>query len=201
VTAGGGVGKREGDLRALENEGAVQGRRPPQHLKGFMMAHHIRSSRLETRTARLRLPRRLKPHAFVNISPGVGLGYRRCQSDGRWVVRVADGHGGYWTKAFALADDYEDADGDRILTFWQAQHQARAVARGENGASGRPFEDARRKFLAFVEQGIEPACLPLSPLSSERRSALCWRLDCAGGQTAHALQARGLALRNSSNRR
>jgi hypothetical protein len=136
----------------------VQGRRPPQYLKGFMMTRHIRSSWLETRAARLKLAIAKKPHKGPALAPGIHLDYRRNRGAGSWIVRTANGSGGYWTKAFALADDYEDADGDRILTFWQAQHRARAVARGENGASGRPFEDARRKFLAFIEQDIEPAC-------------------------------------------
>jgi hypothetical protein len=54
-----------------------------------------------------------KPYYGV-VSPNVHLGYRRTQTgSGRWVVRAADGAGGYWTKAFALADDYEPSDGAR----------------------------------------------------------------------------------------
>ena len=53
------------------------------------------------------------------------------------MVRVADGRGGNWTKGFAIADDHEDADGAHVLTYWQAQDRARALARG-NTDDGRP---------------------------------------------------------------
>ena len=55
-----------------------------------------------------------------------------------WVVRAADGHGGNWTKAFAVADDHEEANGETVLNFWQAQDRARALARGGE-SSNRPI--------------------------------------------------------------
>ena len=101
------------------------------------MARRPRSSRLETRTARLKLPVRKKPHDFTAIAPGIALAYRRNQGAGTWVVRVADGHGGNWTKGFAVADDHEPANGESACDFWQAQDKARALARG-NVDDGRP---------------------------------------------------------------
>jgi len=101
------------------------------------MARRPRAARLETRTARLKLKVRKKPHDFTSISAGIQLGYRRCKGAGRWVVKVADGHGSYWTKRVAYADDHENADGEHILTWWQAQDKARALARGKD-AGGRP---------------------------------------------------------------
>jgi len=101
------------------------------------MARRPRAARLETRTARLKLKMRKKPYDFTSISAGIQLGYRRCKGAGRWVVKVADGHGSYWTKRVAYADDHEDADGEHILTWWQAQDKARALARGKD-AGGRP---------------------------------------------------------------
>lgn len=101
------------------------------------MARRPRSAQLENRTSRLKLPVRRKPHAFTTIAPGIALGYRRCVGAGRWIVRVADGHGGNWQKAFAIADDHEAADGEHVLDFWTAQERARTVARG-SAASGRP---------------------------------------------------------------
>ena len=100
------------------------------------MARHTRATPLETRTARLKLPVQKKPH-YTALAPKIALGYRRNQSAGTWVVRVADGHGGHWTKGFAVADDHEDADGDHVLNFWQAQDKARSLARG-SVADGRP---------------------------------------------------------------
>jgi len=101
------------------------------------MARRRRSAQLETRTARLKLRVRKKPHDFTTIAPGIALAYRRNQGAGTWVVRVADGHGGNWTKGFAVADDHEDANGSSVLDFWQAQDKARTLARG-NIDDGRP---------------------------------------------------------------
>jgi integrase len=115
------------------------------------MARRPRSARLETRTNRLKLRIRKKPHDFVTISPGIALGYRRCVSAGRWVVKVADGHGGNWTKVVALADDHEDADGEHVLDFWQAQEKARTLARGGED-NGRPVTVA--EALADYERDL-----------------------------------------------
>jgi integrase len=101
------------------------------------MARRIRSSKLETRTARLKLPIRKKA-LFVTISPGVAVGYRRCKGPGRWCVRCADGHGGSWEKSFSIGDDFEQADGEHVLTYWQACDRARALARGTDAGAGRP---------------------------------------------------------------
>jgi integrase len=83
---------------------------------------------------------------FAKIGPRVGLGYRRNQTAGTWVLRVADGKGGNWTKAIGNADDFEEADGSNTLDFWQAQDRARAIARvgrdGE-GDDGKPATVSR----------------------------------------------------------
>ena len=98
------------------------------------MVHHTRSSKIENRSSRLKLPIRKKPY-FVTVAPRIALGYRRNQIAGSWVVRAADGHGANWTKTFAVADDHEEANGETVLTFWAAQDRARALARqGEGGA-------------------------------------------------------------------
>jgi integrase len=101
------------------------------------VARRPRASRLEVRTNRLKLPVREKPYDFTTIAPGIALGYRRNQTAGTWVVRVADGRGSNWTKRVGLADDHEDADGEHVLNFWQAIDKARKLARGTDDA-GRP---------------------------------------------------------------
>src|ERR1700745_3381716 len=98
---------------------AVRGRlRPlPAHsgtLISNSMARSIRSATLETRSARLRLPVSKVP-VFIKIGPKIGLGYRRNQTAGTWVVRLADGKGRNSRKAIGSADDYEEADGDKFL--------------------------------------------------------------------------------------
>jgi hypothetical protein len=100
------------------------------------MARRIRATNLEDRTNRLRLPIAGKP-VFAKIGLGVSLGYRRNRTAGTWVVRVADGKGGNWTKAIGIADDFESDSSGAALTFWQAQDRARIVARaGHAGADG-----------------------------------------------------------------
>lgn len=94
------------------------------------MARSARSANLETRTARLKLPVAKKP-VFTKIGPGTNLGYRRNQTAGTWVARVADGKGGNWTKAIGVADDFEQADGAFTLNFWQAQEKAKSLARAD----------------------------------------------------------------------
>lgn len=100
------------------------------------MARRVRSSALENRTQRLKLPVAKKP-IFVRVGIGVSLGYRRNQTAGTWVLRVADGKGGAWTSAIGRADDYEDADGSEVFDYWEAQDRAKTAARrGRKGASG-----------------------------------------------------------------
>jgi integrase len=103
------------------------------------MARRPRSSKLETRTNRLKLPVQQKPHCFTAIAPGIALAYRRGKDRNAWVVRVADGKGGNWLKNLpGIPDDFEDANGESVLTFWQAQDAARKLARG-TVESGRPI--------------------------------------------------------------
>src|SRR5215831_9946371 len=103
------------------------------------MARRPRSNSLETRTNRLKLPVRRKPHCFTAIAPGIALAYRRGKDRNAWVMRVADGKGGNWTKNLpGVPDDHEDANGESVQTFWQAQDKARKLARG-TVESGRPI--------------------------------------------------------------
>jgi integrase len=103
------------------------------------MARSTRSTKLETRTQRLELPVVKKP-VFVKIGPGLSLGYRRNQTAGTWVMRVANGRGGSWTRAIGNADDFDEADDNRFLTYWAAQDKARAIGGGDtNNAGAKPI--------------------------------------------------------------
>ena len=99
------------------------------------MARKVSFSALESRSARLRLKIRRRPYSGPSLARGIALMYRRNKTNGTWVLKASDGHGAYWTKAFALADDFEDADGKNVLTFYQAQDQAKKLARGEDGSA------------------------------------------------------------------
>ena len=66
----------------------------------------------------------------------MALLYRRNKTNGTWVLKASDGHGAYWTKAIAEADDFDESNGKTILTFFEAQDAAKKLARGENGSAG-----------------------------------------------------------------
>ncbi|MET4198756.1 site-specific integrase [Bradyrhizobium sp. LA6.12] len=99
------------------------------------MARKVSFSALESRSARLRLKIRRAPYPGPTLARGISLMYRRNKTNGTWVLKASDGHGAYWTKGFALADDFEDADTKNVLTFYQAQDQAKKLARGEDGST------------------------------------------------------------------
>jgi integrase len=99
------------------------------------MARRVRHSSLETRTARLKLAVRRKPYSGPSLARGVALLYRRNKSNGSWVLKASDGHGAYWTKAIAEADDHDESNGKTILNFFEAQDVAKKLARSEDGGA------------------------------------------------------------------
>jgi integrase len=99
------------------------------------MARKVSFSALESRSARLRLKIRRRPYSGPSLARGISLMYRRNGTNGTWVLKCSDGHGAYWTKGFALADDFEDANAVNVLTFYQAQDAAKKLARGEDGST------------------------------------------------------------------
>lgn len=118
------------------------------------MPRSARAPKLENRSSRLKLPIARKPE-FVRVAPGTSLGYRRTATAGSWVVRVADGKGGSWTKRIGTADDLSDSDGEAVLTFWEAQEKAKIAAHGGSDGTkrGTPItvERAADAYLASLE--------------------------------------------------
>jgi integrase len=101
------------------------------------VARKVRHSALESRSARLKLPVRRKPFNGPVLARGVSLLYRRNRGNGTWVLKASDGHGQYWTRRFADADDFDDSNGKSVLTFFEAQDAAKQLARGaEDGTAG-----------------------------------------------------------------
>src|SRR6516165_7357935 len=100
------------------------------------MARKVSFCALESRSARLRLKIRRRPYSGPSLARGIALMYRRNKTNGTWVLKASDGHGAYWTKGFALADDFEDSDGKEVLTFYEAQDAAKKLARGDDGSAG-----------------------------------------------------------------
>jgi len=106
---------------------------------------------------------------FVRIGPGVALGYRRTKTAGTWVLRVADGIGGHWTKRIADADDLQAADGGPTLDFWQAQERARGLAR----ASGKDEGDSGKLVTVAESPAMRPSCKRAAATAPTRRACAC----------------------------
>jgi integrase len=90
--------------------------------------------KLDSKTARLKLPVRKKPYTN-RVAPGIRLAYRRNEGTGTWSVL---GGGGAWLKRIGIADDLEPANGVTVLDFWQASERAREFARAKEADSGKP---------------------------------------------------------------
>src|SRR5215472_6018023 len=119
------------------------------------MARKVRNSSLESRSARLKLKIRRKPYTGASLGRGVALLYRRNKTNGSWVVKASDGHSAYWTKAFAYADDYENSDGTKVLTFYEAQDKAKKLARGPGPSRLVPAEPDRCIYRGRDGDGAE----------------------------------------------
>jgi hypothetical protein len=97
------------------------------------MARLIRDAKLETRTARTRLPIGPKPY-FRRLEIGFHLGYRRLSNGGTWIARRFAEDGRYRESRLGLADDTQDADGASVFDYGQAQKAARSGGNPNYGA-------------------------------------------------------------------
>ncbi|WBL76025.1 site-specific integrase [Bradyrhizobium xenonodulans] len=121
------------------------------------MARKVSFSALESRSARLRLKARRRPYSGPSLARGISLMYRRNKTNGTWVLKSSDGHGAYWTKGFALADDFEDSDSKSVLTFYQAQDAAKKLARGDADTAPITVDAALTAYRLDLEaRGANP---------------------------------------------
>jgi integrase len=117
------------------------------------MTQSARDARLETRTARLRLP--IQQRHFKAIGDGLTLVYRRTSDGfGTWSTKLALPSGKYALRALGTADDYQDANGADVLNFRQAQEKARGlaeVAKANAGIVITPLSvgEAAERYLAW----------------------------------------------------
>ncbi len=102
------------------------------------MARASRNASLETRSARNRLKIRSSLY-WAPIGAGLALGYAKGKKASTWFVRIDTGkvHSS-GQKKYRLdklkgvkPNDFEDADGKTILSYFQAQERAREFAEGE----------------------------------------------------------------------
>ena len=129
------------------------------------MARTARNSSLETRTARARLRIRRTPY-FAKIAKGLRLGYYRGSVSGSWIVRCYRGAGVYATEALGVADDTLDADGIKVLDYWQAQEHARRwgerqrlIAEGMVREGTYTVADAVKDYLAEIAAEKSPTAV------------------------------------------
>jgi integrase len=111
------------------------------------MARSVRT-RIETRSARLRLPGRKDPY-WQSLERELSAGYHRPKNGGAgtWWGRVRiDGR--YKIEALATADDHHDADGGSILNWAQAQSAVRTWAAKQNGTGPYTVADACRDYVS-----------------------------------------------------
>lgn len=92
------------------------------------MAQSARDKRLEARSARMRLA---SARRFITpMGEGLAIVYRRTSEGfGTWSAKIALPGGQYALRKLGPADDYDDANGADVLTFWQAQDKARKLSR------------------------------------------------------------------------
>jgi integrase len=89
------------------------------------VARAVRNAKIDSRSARARLPARREPYWTV-ISAGCALGYRRGAYGGTWVARLRDETGKQHYEALGAADDARDPDNLTVFSFPQAQALAQA---------------------------------------------------------------------------
>jgi integrase len=127
------------------------------------MARKIRDPKLDTRSARAKLPRRREPY-WRKISSGLSVGYR--STAGRWIALHYSRETGRRFHSIGTADDILDANGYTVFTFDQAQEQARKwmanlVRQDYDGetAKGGPYtvKDAMEAYLAFLREDRKTA--------------------------------------------
>jgi integrase len=125
------------------------------------MSRTIRNQRLDSRDGRSKLPVRREPH-WVRLGKGWHLGYRKIASDrGTWIARYRpENYGKRVYRSLGEADDIQDADDSKFLSFRQAQLAAErffreAQAEGDDGVPRRGSEltvsDALADYFADRE--------------------------------------------------
>jgi hypothetical protein len=132
------------------------------------MARTVRDKNLGSRTQRAELKRSGKPY-YRTLDEGLHLGYRKNKDSGKWVVRSYDKEARTYAVETlpGVADDQADADGNKVLSFSQAQRKARqhhaklqqekaAPSLAERYTVGNAI-DAYLKFLEAKRRSVSDA--------------------------------------------
>jgi integrase len=117
------------------------------------MPRKVKDRNLDSREARSRLKPRGMPY-YRALDRRLHLGYRRIRSKpGSWWARHYLGEQNYQVEGLGVADDFTDADGVEILTYWQAQDAARKRMAARTQVAAGPFtvRAALDDYLQFLE--------------------------------------------------
>jgi len=113
------------------------------------MARTVRSPKLDTRSARTKLPMRDSPY-WVSLAPGCALGYRKGPKGGVWLAKLVR-EGLRQQTTLGPADDALDPDGVLAISYAQAQTKARewfaTVTKPANPACPYRVRDAVADYL------------------------------------------------------
>jgi len=132
---------------------------------------------------------------WVNVGQGVAVGYRRGPKASTWYARFHEGGTRYRFQDMGTADDFQDANGDTVLTYFQACERARDLSRERDRKRGigiateitvkdaadhyMAWFRAHRKGIATAERIINAFVLPtfgdtkVSEL--KKRAITAWR--------------------------
>lgn len=109
------------------------------------MARTVRNPKIDTRSARAKLPKRREPYWTV-ISAGHALGYRHGAKGGTWIAKFRGEDGKRHIEALGAADDASDANGLDVFSFAQAQQRARAWFEGKAREEAGDFMPLDRPY-------------------------------------------------------
>jgi integrase len=94
------------------------------------MARNVRNPKIDSRSARAKLPARREPYWTV-ISDGCAMGYRKGAKGGTWIARLRGDDGRQHYEALGASDDARDPDGLTVFSFAEAQEAARKFFAGK----------------------------------------------------------------------
>lgn len=133
------------------------------------MAGTVQHAKLESVTARARLKRKSQPHWHMLVPGRAHLGWQRGKEDafGRWVLRRYV-HDKYQRTPLGKADDRDEADGQHVLSFAQAESKARAMLLAPGGGKVHRLT-VRQAFDRYVAHK-EALHQPVGDLRSRGRA-------------------------------
>jgi integrase len=114
------------------------------------MGRTVKDTRLETRQARLRLTIKKDREPYWRLlRQGLHLGYRKSPQGGVWMVRLKQGDR-YIKKTLAQADDFQDSNGETVISYAEAQKIALGYA--DRDFSPLTIKEATDHYLKWFKE-------------------------------------------------